>query len=454
MESRRSPGFGAFLVVAVLSACSQGPADPWSGGLACDKTGAFDPDFAAWPAPVPPKREKRGLAEVVWLNGTPYEMGKQHGELLLDRMKEVWAKAEADPALSLFFVIGTELGLLELAKAASYPETIQECQGFVDFVQAKGVGFTMDHCLFLASGEIIEFVADGMPDQPEITPGCTQILAAGPATADGRLYHARLMDWMDPYFLIENPVVFVRQPTGGIPHVTIGFPGCVAPFQGMNARGIVMAQNEIHARDGKVHDTTGLSHTQLEGRILQQAGSLAEARALILAANHMTLETSGISDGQAGSGEFYEMAPPAVGVRTMTDGIAFATNHFVAPATANLDREPASDSTMIRWERLSELVLPGGKDTLYGRLDPPTLVRVLRDRVNPRTGLKSPDTFNDSSSLATDGAIYAAVFDPGRRVFWLASGKIVVPDQTFHGYSLGALLSLPGCEGTTPADIP
>jgi hypothetical protein len=421
---------------------------------ACDEAGRFDPAFADWSAPVAPRRRTVGAVEVVWLSGTPYEMGQQHGELLLDVMTSVWAAAQAEPLLGAFFVAAERTGLLDVARAATYPEVLEECQGFVDFVGAHGVDFTLDHCVFLASGELIEFVVDGMPRGPDIVPGCTQIIATGAATADGRLYHARLMDWLRLDFVIENPVVFVRQPQGGVPHVTIAFPGGMSPFQGMNAHGLVAAQNEVHARDNSVHDLVGNSHTQLGGRILAQARTLAEARAMVLATNHMTLEISGVSSAADGAGELYEMAPVAVGVRTMVDDLLFTTNHFVAPATADLDKDPPADHTLLRWDRLTELLLPDGADSLYGRLAPETLVQVLRDRRNPWTGELSPDVFDDGSSLATDGAIYAVVFDPADRLFWLASKQIVVPDQTFQGFSLGALLELPGCAETTPADIP
>ena len=68
----------------------------------------------------------------------------------------------------------------------------------------NGIDFTMDHCVFLAAGDLIEFVVYGMSTVEEIVPGCMQIIASGDATADGRLYHARLMDWLQLDFVIEK----------------------------------------------------------------------------------------------------------------------------------------------------------------------------------------------------------------------------------------------------------
>jgi len=53
------------------------------------------------------------------------------------------------------------------------------------------------------------------------------------------------MDWNQIDYIVQNPTVFVRQPTGGVAHVTIGFPGNISPYQGMNAAGITVATNRV-----------------------------------------------------------------------------------------------------------------------------------------------------------------------------------------------------------------
>ena len=93
---------------------------------------------------------------------------------------------------------------------------------------------------------------------------------------------------------------------------------------------------------------------------------------------------------------------------------------------------------------------PAGQATLYGKLDPPSLIKVMRDRLNPRTKKESPSsTFDDGLSLATNGALYQLVFDPKRRQFWLAAGKAPVPAQAFVGFSLDELLLRGGAAPST-----
>jgi hypothetical protein len=396
--------------------------------------------------------ERDGIA-VVWLEGTPYEMGYQHGETLHEELAQGVQEFEDDFLLSAMLSASESSGMLDLAMENSYPEVIEECEGLID--ATADVGWTMEMCMVLNFGDVVaEALMDDVPDIEDIQPGCAQVIAAGPTTSDGRLYHARILDWFVIDFVLNNPVVFVRRPEGGIPHVVIGFPANLSPYQGMNLEGISVASNEVHILDNTVHDRSGRSHVQMVGRILAEARSLDDAREMITGANHMTLETIVVGDGETGEASIFEMAPAAVAERPLDDGVSYATNHFVAPATAPLDQDPPSEHSLIRFERLQELLAPGEAGSLNGDLAPETLVELMRDRINPRTGLESPiDEFDDEMSLATNGALFQLVFDPERLLFWLAAGALPVPQQTFVGFSLEELLCEPGSSELVPNPI-
>ena len=77
---------------------------------------------------------------------------------------------------------------------------------------------------------------------------------------------------------------------------------------------------------------------------------------------------------------------------------------------------------------------------MYGQLDPAALVKIVRDRVDPETMVTSPPVFDDGLSLATDGALYEAVFDGSHAQFWVAAGVVPIPGQAFVGFSLTHLL--------------
>jgi hypothetical protein len=389
---------------------------------------------------------------IVWLHGTPYEMGYQHGTLLRDKLREAGQFLLSDPLFKILRDAAKIANMEDLATANSYPWMLEECQGMVKAVADPN--FQMFECLLVNFGDVaVEFLNHGMPGIQDIAPGCSQVVAAGDATPDGALYHARVLDWFAVDFVVHNPVIFVRRPNDGIPHLFVGFPGNLSSYQGMNAEGIVVASNEVHPRDNTVNDLTGRSHVQMVVEILSHASTLDDARTIATTSNHMSLETLVVSDGKSRSAEVFEMAPGHVSVRPLQDGVVYATNHFVGAETSELDAEPTSDNTMIRWDRLTQLVSRSTPQSRFGNLGPEGLIELMRDRMNPWTGEESPEgTADDGLSLATNGALYQVVFAPETLSLWVAAGKVPVPGQPFVGFSLGELLLMEGF--ATPATLP
>jgi hypothetical protein len=398
-----------------------------------------------------PRRETRGLYTVAWVAGDAYEMGYQQAELLRPELLEGLEEIERNLLLKGMLAIARDLELTKVAVDNSYPEIIEECRGLMDGL--GDAGWTMDHCMLLNFGDVIvEFLRRGIPEAEDLTPGCTQFAAAGEATTGGRLLHGRVLDWSSVDFIVKHPVVFVRRPEGGIPHAVIGFPGNLSPYQGMNAEGVAVASNEVHPRDNKVNDRRGRSHVQLVGRLLASARSLADARSVVLETNHMSLELVLISDGTARSAEVFEMSPTYVDILPLEEGVVYATNHFQGPRTGALDQDPVPPGSELRLQRLAELLPPDGKETLHRRITPGTMVRVMRDRKDPTTGALSPaGEIDDAKSIASNGALYAVVFAPETRTFWVAAGQQPVPAQPFTGFSLDRLL---GRSGGEPAPDP
>ncbi len=406
--------------------------------LGCGETPELDVEL--------PRREAAGPYTIVRLEGTPYEMGQQHAELLREELIVGGVFLQEDVMMQLFIGIADAYDLGPVAESQSYPEIVEECQGLVDTLADEN--WTMRECLLLNFGDVVvEILTNGMPDAP----GCSQIVAAGAATSDGRLYHARLLDWFENEFVLAYPVIFVREPTGELPHVFIGFPGNLSPYTGMNVDGLTVGSNEVSPPSTRAYELEGRSHVQLVARMLAEASSLSEARALAEGINHISWETIVVTDGDEGSGEAYEMSPLGMAVRELEEGVLFELNHFAAETTVDLDVSPIPDSSAKRQLRLEQLVLPDGDQTVYGELDRDNLLAVVRDRIDPDTGEESSlDTFDDDLTLATNGALYSVIFDPERRHFWLSAGTTPVPQQSHRGFSL---LELLGREDPNPVQL-
>lgn len=410
-----------------------------------------DEDVCKEWVPVESHRESKGKYIIVWLSGTPFEMGFQHGTLLRNELQNGLANSKYIKDLKWQIDLAALAKIDNIAKNNSYADIVQECEGMV--AAAGDIGWTLKLCLIANFGDVIvEWLDSVVPaTMPIKKPGCSQFIVSGEATSDGRTYHGRLLDWDEVDFLLWYPIIFVRQPIDGIPHVYVGFPGNLSPYSGMNVAGISGASNESDPFNKKQQSLTGRSHVQMLGQILKRSSSLEEATEFILSQKHMSVEQFGIADANSGTGANFEMTATTVAKRDMNKGAVWLTNHFVDPTTKDLDADPSGVSSLKRFKRLQQLLTPESEYSVHGTLNPKEMVKILRDRIDPDTMIESPlGTLDDDSSLATNGAIYAMIFDPGKLHFWVASGEIPVPEQPFTGFSLGELLNWPGATPVEP----
>ncbi len=419
------------------------------GGAGCGSKGDGDPGRY-----TEPERFERGGIHVVKLVGTPYEMGLQHGELMAAELAEGVTFVEEDPLFSLLMPLARSQDLVEDALAYSYPEVYDECRGMAEGARRAGVpGWDMDICITLAYGDVVlAFIADLLDT------GCTQFMATGPATLDGRMVHGRNMDWDRLSYLIDHPTVIVRRPADGLASLSLGFPGCVAPYNAMNEAGLAVATNNNGANPDLDPNRRGRpGHTQMVHQLMAQAASLDEAEAWFRSQEHARATIVGLSDG-SGQAAVFEVSPSHMAVRQLNpDGLVYATNHFIDPDMDPLDNEPdrPDDSTVCRLDRLGELLPPDGRVSIHGRIDAAAAVSVLADRYSPCTGESYPaGVFDNDSTIATNGAIWSMVFLPEDRLVYFAGGEPPVPEQPFVGFDLKALL-LAGNDGTPdPAQLP
>ncbi len=408
---------------------------------------------------IGPKMEKMGLYNVVWLHGTPYEMGYQHGELLHDIIGEAVEFVLADPIMRYIPDIAESAGILEMADTQSYQAIKDECQGLVD--ATADVGMTMDLCMILNFGDVmlehIPFKKSG-----DRGPGCTEVLANGDATPDGHLLHARNLDWgsMDISIIHEYPVIFVRQPKDGIANLYVGFPLNLTPYTGMNAAGLSACSNEADPAEGETK-TEGRSHAQMLSVLLANYSSLDEARDFIMNEPHMSAETLVVADGNAQDGIIFELTANHQVARELADnGAIYAVNHFLDASMGDYDLPQDMenpDSSIMRQERLQQLVDQDGEDSLFGQLDLNGLATVMRDRVNPRTGEEAPwdeENIDNDAGIATNGPMHFVIFDPAKLLVWVAAGQLPIPAQPYQCFSLGELLNLPDAVSCDPETIP
>lgn len=387
--------------------------------------------------PVAPHREDRGIIKIVWLQGTPYEMGYQHGQYLHDEI------ASLGDVLGALRFAGRGLALGQLAALRSYPEIVEECRGLTDATQ--DIGMTIDACLVLAYGDVYqEIFANTLPNVL-FWDGCSQWVATGDATVDGRLYHGSTLDNdQKPIdYIVNNPVVFVRQPQDGLPHVFITYPAVVWPNWGLNVAGITLGLDTAHPGPGEL-SFQGRSNVQIMGQVLKTATSFAEARQIMETQPRVHADLIMIADGKSKEAGVFEFTGKNLRVRELQkNGVLYATNHIVSEEMFDRQRFPLSQSSLTRFERFAQLMEPGSQSH-YGKIDPAVMASIGRDRVNPHTLEASPlDVFDDDASPGGNGSLRQGLYDPDKLLLWVAGGNPPVPENPFVCFSLGEMLNFP-----------
>jgi len=403
----------------------------------------WQPTSGRW-EPLPPHREDYGKIKVVWLQGSPYEMGQQHGELLHDEIAAVGA--DVITALNFF---GRALGLGRLSRRRSFPGVYDECRGLAD--ATADIGMTVDGCMVFALGDVYQEYFSYLLPNILFNDGCAHFVAGGDATADGRFYHGWTLDNHGgplPYWS-ENPTVLVRQPDNGIPHISITVPGAVWPNAGFNAEGIIVSNNTSHPEDYGDLDLYGKSTVQLMAQVAQYASSYDEAYAIMATHDRMRSNLVIISDAASGQAGVLELLGEEMGVRNLDDnGLLYMTNHFLDPTVAGRDASDGA-SSFNRFLSFQQLLEPDGDRTRYGSITPETVVEILRDRTNPYTFEASPLTIkDDNASIGGNGSHRQVVFDPTGLRFWMTNSAVEqpIPESPFVCFSMQELLGLPNAE--------
>src|SRR5262249_41000418 len=71
---------------------------------------------------------------------------------------------------------------------------------------------------------------------------CSGFAVMNSATADGKLYHGRILDYSCDWHLQDHAVLIIAEPEGGIPFANVTFAGFIGSVTGMNAKHISIGE--------------------------------------------------------------------------------------------------------------------------------------------------------------------------------------------------------------------
>ena len=211
--------------------------------------------------------EQRDGLRIVYVAGSPYELGRQHGELLKSSVQRVVSQVLGSFRRYLRLpVVGPRLvnwWLDSPWKAATpfIPQSdLEELRGLSD-----GSGVPLRDLWRLHA----------IPDR---TYACSGLAVWGRATKDGRLIHTRNLDWNIRAGIQDGATVFVVHPTGKHAFVNVGWAGFIGVLTGMNDHGISIGQVGAKTVD---YSRRGIPMVFLMRQVLEESSQLDEAIRLI-----------------------------------------------------------------------------------------------------------------------------------------------------------------------------
>jgi isopenicillin-N N-acyltransferase-like protein len=193
-----------------------------------------------WSADVKGSRATIGTGEdaitVLYLHGTPYEMGYAHGQLA----KQEVAHLCQDVVATMAAGAGITMEQVDEAWATMEPFVppayLEEMNGLAD-----GAGIPLQAVQRMHA----------VPDLSEYH--CTFFAAWGSATRDGHLIQIRALDYKTGAHIQDHPALLVYRPDEGQPFVNVGWLGFIGLVTGMNAAHVAMS--EIGDNFGEAHET-------------------------------------------------------------------------------------------------------------------------------------------------------------------------------------------------------
>lgn len=199
---------------------------------------------------------------VALLHGTPEEVGHAHAELLADE-----AQACIDSVLYTFGTVQTvRTGRwfrhdLDAAYSQLAPH-IPERHKREIHAMAATLGIEPD-------------LAQALNVFPELF-HCSGFALFGKATADGKLYHGRVLDYMTAIGLQDSATTFCVKIDGLIPFVNVGYAGFTGSVSGMNQQAISLG--EMGGRGEGKWD--GVPMATLMRRALEECSTLDQVMTL------------------------------------------------------------------------------------------------------------------------------------------------------------------------------
>jgi len=368
--------------------------------------------------PLPPVMGKRSVlahsgagrledhdgTKVLFLKGTPEEMGTQHGELLKEEIRAVTDRILYGIGVGSSFAKGRWFfGEIQEAVSHLHPHTDPRYLREMDSL-ALAAGLEQEE------SRLSNFF-------PELF-HCSGFALHGSATVDGTMYHGRVLDYMRGVGLEQNAVVMIYEPDEGNAWANVGYAGFIGTVTAMNERHIAIG--EMGGRGEGNWD--GKAMVQLMREVMEKADTLEEAVAIMDRGPRTCEYYYVISDAKSGK---------SVGIAATPEKFETILPGAMHPQLPSPVKDTVLMSAGDRYTELSRRFKAG-----FGTFDAESARELMTHPVCMKSNIQS------------------VLFEPGSLDFWFANAdsKNVASHTRYGKYNLGELLK--SGDGLTQAVAP
>ena len=330
---------------------------------------------------------------VLFLKGTPEEMGEQHGTLLRDEVHNLVDR----------IVYGVGIGS-SLDKGRWFFGEIEEAQNRLEPFISERYTREMDAIAAAAGLHPQEVRLSNF--FPELF-HCSGFALHGSATVDGKMYHGRVLDYLRGLGLEQNATVMIVQPDKGNAWANLGYAGFVGTVTAMNEKHIAIG--EMGGRGEGNWDGTPMA--QLMRDVMEQADTIDQAVEIMRSAKRTCEYYYVISDAKDGR---------AVGIKATPDIFETVWSGESHPQLA----DPVKDTVLLsaggRYEELVKRVKAG-----FGKFDADSARELM------------------SRPVCMTSNIQSVLFAPDSLDFWVANAdsENVASHTRYTKYNLAELLN-------------
>jgi hypothetical protein len=314
-------------------------------------------------------RFQKGEWTYVHLQGTPDQIGYQHGYLLAPEIKDAFAAVKLEDMHNTkhdwkFFRDAAQNELWPHIEA----EYQAELKGIVAGLNARGVKMDLDDVVALnAFMELPDYYAPWYDKQHKVAKApkrqvqghCSAFVATGSWTKDGQIVIAH-NNWTSYLEGERWRVIFDIQPEHGYRMIGDGFPGVIVSDDDftINSGGLMVTETTISAFHGWNPD--GIPEFVRARKAMQYAGSINDYVKIMLDGNNGGYANDWLlGDRKTGEIAQFELGLKAYKVWRSKDGYFVGSNFTSDPTVTKLDTTyDLNDPTMspnarhLRWDEL------------------------------------------------------------------------------------------------------